>query len=379
MIGFAALALAGAVYYLLVLLATALWNRGPAPVLHYLPPVSILKPVHGRDPRFYEAIRSHAEQDYPEFEILFALNDPQDPALDDIHRLIAEYPRLNIRVMVSPRKAANGKVGLLADLAGQARYPVLLVNDSDIQVEPTYLRRVVAALEQPKVGLVTALYRATSESRASRCEALGIATEFMPGVMVARLLGAADFALGSTMALTRAVLENIGGFGAIESFLADDYQLGQRVARSGYRIAIARTVVETDLGGESWVDTWRHQLRWSRTIRVSRPGGYAGSVIMHVTIWSLLAAVTGAWQIGAACLGIRILGAVAAGGFVLGDRGVLRQWYLIPLRDLWGFAVWAGGLFGHTVVWRGQRLWLSRDGRLHPTEWSGRQRRDLLP
>ena len=362
----AALAAAGAVYYLLALVAAARWNHGPVAEPLALPPVSILKPLHGRDPRFYEAIRSHAEQDYPEFEILFAVNDPQDAALGDIRRLAAEFPDRHIRVIVCPRKVPNGKVGLLAALSAEARYAVLLIDDSDIRVGPGYLRQVVAPLEDPGVGLVTALYRASSTSAASRWEALGIATEFAPSVMVARLLGMANFALGSTMVLRQATLEKIGGFAGLWDLLADDYHLGQRVARAGYRVVFARAVVETDLGGETWGGTWQHQLRWARTIRVSRPGGYAGSGIMHVTVWSLLAVAVGAWPVAAAALTIRILAGVAVGTGVLGDAAVARQFYLIPLRDCWGFAVWAAGLFGNTVMWRGQRLRLARDGKISP-------------
>src|SRR5262249_24655154 len=156
----------------------------------------------------------------------------------------------------------------------QARHPLLLVNDSDIVVEPGYLRAVTAPLADPKIGLVTCLYRAAADSRASRAEALGIATEFAPSVLVARMLGVADFALGSTMVFRADALRKIGGFGAIVDYLADDYQLARHIADLGYRIHFAPVVVETDLGAESWTQTWRHQLRWSRTIRVSRPGGY---------------------------------------------------------------------------------------------------------
>jgi ceramide glucosyltransferase len=362
----AVLAVAGAVYYLLALVAAALWNIRPAARPRALPPVSILKPVHGRDPRFYEAIRSHAEQDYPEFEMLFAVNDPEDAALGDIRRLAGEFPERHIRIVVSPGKVPNGKVGLLAALSAEARYAVLLINDSDIQVEPGYLRQVVAPLEEPGVGLVTALYRASSTSFAARWEAIGIATEFAPSVMVARLLGVAGFALGSTMVLRQETLKEIGGFASMGDLLADDYELGRRVVRAGYRIAFARTIVETDLGGETWGDTWLHQLRWARTIRVSRPGGYAGSGIMHVTVWSLLALAVGAWPVAAAAIAIRVVAGVAIGAGVLGDTGVMRQFYLIPLRDCWGFAVWAAGLFGSTVVWRGQRLRLTGDGKIRP-------------
>ncbi|HWQ53200.1 MAG TPA: bacteriohopanetetrol glucosamine biosynthesis glycosyltransferase HpnI [Bryobacteraceae bacterium] len=361
----AALAAAAGIYYLLVLVAALLWRRtdtSSAP----LPPISILKPVHGRDPRFYDAIRSHAIQNYPEFELLFAVHRDDDPALEDIRRLQQEFPHLHIRAMVAGRKTPNGKVGLMAELARAARYPVLLVNDSDIRVPEGYLRTVVAGLAGPRTGLVTCLYRAASASPAARWEAIGIATEFAPSVLLARLIGVVEFALGSTMAFRADLLRKIGGFEAIADYLADDYQLGRRITAAGYRVAFAPAVVETDLGVQTWTGIWRHQLRWSRTIRVSRPGGYFGYAVTHATMWSLLAAAAGAWQLGAAVLALRVVAGVAVGAGVLGDRALLWHWPLIPFRDLWGFAVWLAGLGGSTVEWRGQRLRLSRDGKIRP-------------
>ena len=203
MIWLAIPALAAAAYYCLAIVAAATWRARSANSA--LPPatpaLSILKPVHGRDPQFYEAILSHAAQDYPEFEILFGATNPDDPALQDIRRLQREFPGRRIELAIVRTDAPNAKVGVLAELARRARYPLLLVNDSDIVVEPGYFRAVTAPLARSgRSGMVTCLYRAAAESWASRCEALGIATEFAPSVLVARLLGVAEFALGSTMA-----------------------------------------------------------------------------------------------------------------------------------------------------------------------------------
>lgn len=361
-------AVLAAVYYLLALIAAAGRMRAKRRLCRHCPPVSILKPVHGRDPGFYDAIRSHATQDYPEFEILFGVRDPDDPAIDDIERLIAEFPERAIRLVYVKRRCMNGKVGALAEMAGQARFPVLLVNDSDIVVEADYLRNVVAPLEDPNVGLATCLYRARGESRATRWEAMGIATEFAPGVLVARLIGMAGFALGSTMVFRAEQLRAIGGFNAIADYLADDYQLGHKISELGYRVALAEAVVETNLGGESWAQVWRHQLRWQRTIRVSNAAGYYGYAVTQASFWSLLALAAGAWQVALASLAIRIAAGVLCGACVLGDRSILRQWPLIPLRDLWGFASWFAGLSGNTVEWRGRHLELTSDGRIMPPE-----------
>jgi ceramide glucosyltransferase len=363
-------ALAAAAYYLLAILAAARWrgHSGAAAQPSAPPPVSILKPVRGRDPRFYEAIRSHAEQDYPEFEILFGVVDPRDPAIQDIERLRREFPARRVSLHVVPTAAPNAKAGVLAELTRHARFPVLLVNDSDIRVAPGYLRAVTAPLADPavgaKVGLVTCLYRARAESWPSRAEALGIATEFAPSVLVARLLGQAEFALGSTMVFRAEVLREAGGFEAIADYLADDYQLGCHIHRRGYRIVFAPEIVETDLGGESWAQTWKHQVRWSRTIRVSRPQGYYGYVVTHATLWALVAFAAGQWWAGAAALALRLIAGVWIGAGILKDRRVLADAWLIPLRDLFGFAVWLAGSAGKTVEWRGETLRLSADGKI---------------
>ena len=358
-------ALAATAYYVLALIAAATWRR-PAPLSQSspAPALSILKPVHGRDPRFYEAIRSHAEQDYPEFEMLFGVSDRGDPAIADIERLQRDFPNLPVSLHVVTPSAANLKVGVLAELSARARNPVLLVNDSDIKVEPGYLRAVVAPLDDPKIGLVTCLYRADADSLAARAEALGIATEFAPSVLVARLLGVAEFALGSTMVLSAETLRKIGGFEAIADYLADDYQLGCRVSQMGRRIVFAPSVVETNLGSGSWDAVWRHQLRWSRTIRVSRASGYYGYVVTHATLWAFVACAAGQWWAGAIALMVRLAAGVWIGAGILGDRKAAIWFWLIPLRDLFGFAVWLGGLAGDTVDWRGKRLQLHPDGKI---------------
>ena len=360
-------ALAAAAYYLLAMAAALRWRRaGWRPAGGARPPqaVSILKPVHGRDPGFYQAIQSHAVQEFPQFEILFGVSDPQDAAIPDIERLRREYPSVPIALHVVSTNAANTKVGVLAELAQRARYPVLLLNDSDIKVEPGYLRDVTLPLADHATGLVTCIYRAAAESWPSRMEALGIATEFAPSVLVARLLGVAEFALGSTMAFRADTLREVGGFLPIADYLADDYQLGSRIHARGYHIRFARAVVETNLGAQDWGSTWRHQLRWSRTIRVSRFSGYCGYGVTHATVWALVAFAAGQWIAGAAALACRVGAGVWVAGGVLGDWPSVRCWWLIPLRDLFGFAVWFAGLFGMSVQWRRHRLRLQSDGKI---------------
>jgi ceramide glucosyltransferase len=343
---FAVLVVCGIAYNLLAV-AGAIQFRRRKPIPDFKPPVSILKPVRGRDPQFYEAIRSHAEQQYPQFELIFGAL-AEDPAREDIERLQREYPAVPIRIVDSQNDAPNGKVGSLEILAREARYEVLLVNDGDIRVEPDYLARVIGLLADESVGLVTCLYKGRAASIASRAEALGIATEFAPSVLVARLVSNGAFALGSTMAFRASSLRDIGGFAAIRDYLADDYQLGARIGR----VALADVVVETNLGAGTWRDVWKHQVRWSRTIRVSRPAGYFGYVMTQLTFWCLWAP----WRFAVAGILIRLLTA----SFYTTWKSLI----FVPFRDLFGFAVWAAGIAGNTVEWRGMRYRLSRDGRI---------------
>jgi ceramide glucosyltransferase len=360
---FAFPAIAAAAYWVLAIAGAIRRVTAPQPGRSVpTPPVSILKPVFGRDPDFYPAIRSHALQDYPEYEILFGARDAQDAAIVDVRRLMAEFPDRNIRLIVTSTRAPNGKAGVLVELSRHARHGVLLVNDSDIEVQPDYLRQVTAPLADSSVGVVTCLYRARSRSLPGSWEAVGIATEFVPSVLVARLLGIADFALGSTMVFRAGDLERAGGFAPLQEYLADDFQLGRRITALGYRVALAAPVVETHLDAQTWREAWSHQVRWSRTIRVSRPSGYYGYIITNATLWAIVAAVGGEWRAGAFALGARMLAAGIVSGIVLHDWQSAAHWWVVPFRDLWGFAVWCAGLFGTRVEWRGQTLSLRRDG-----------------
>jgi ceramide glucosyltransferase len=217
-------------------------------------------------------------------------------------------------------------------------------------------------LADKSVGLVTCLYRGRGSSIASKAEALGIASEFAPSVLVARLLSAGGFALGSTMAFRAEDLRSIGGFAATREYLADDYQLGARIAALGKRVALSDSVVETNLGAGSWREVWKHQVRWSRTIRVSRPAGYFGYLVTQATFWAIVAAASGYWQIALAGLAVRLIAAMAAMR-ALGEKWDARV-SMVPFRDLFGLAVWAAGIVGREVEWRGIRFKLLSDGRI---------------
>lgn len=327
------------------------------------PPVSILKPIYGADDAFYSAIRSHALIDYPEFEILFGVRDLNDNALPALERLKASYPRIPIRIIGCTTWAPNGKVGSLIDLLSEARYSICVVNDSDIVVEQDYLDKVTAPLDDAKTGLVTCLYRATAGTFPSQWEALGIATDFVPSALVAPTVGVKEFGLGSTLAFRKSDLERIGGFEAFADYIADDYQLGKRLSEAGKRVHLLRMVVQTHLGAGTWKSVWEHQVRWARTIRLSR-GAYLGLPIANASVWGLLAAISGHVDIAFGLIAIRSTVGLVAGVSLLRDANTLRFWWLMPLRDLWGFAVWVAGAVGHTVMWRDKRLQLDRQGRI---------------
>jgi ceramide glucosyltransferase len=358
------LVVCGIAYNLLAIVAVLRFRRRPRPPQGFTPPVSILKPIRGRDERFFDAIRSHATLEYPLFEILFGISVPGDPALEDIARLEREFPSIAIRVLDTANDAANGKAGSLEILAREACYDILVVNDSDILVEPSYLSRVVSLLQPEDVGVVTCLYRAEASSWAAKAEALGIVTEFAPSVLVARQLSSSAFALGSTMAFRRVSLNAIGGFSALRDYLADDYQLGARIAALKKSVLLADTVVETSLGSGSLREVWKHQLRWSRTVRVSRPAGYFGYVVTQTSFWSLTALAVGYPAVAAAGFAVRLLSAAVTLAKL--DRRKLAFVAAVPLRDLFGMAVWLAGLSGSEVEWRGLHYRLHRNGTISP-------------
>lgn len=330
----------------------------------YAPGVSVLKPVRGLDEGFAEAIRDHAQQSYREFEILFGVHTLEDPAVGEIRKLIASHPGVAIRLVECRTEFPNGKVGVLADLVREAKYGVLLVNDSDISVPRDYLARVVRPLADPEVGLVTCLYRAASSSMAGKWEALGIATDFIPSTLVAPFVGIKEFGLGSTLCFRRDDLGRVGGFEAIGDYIADDYQLAKRITGLGKRAHLSEVVVETHLSDPDWGAVWRHQLRWARTIRVSRGDGFLGLPVTHAGLWALLCLLGGLPVWAAALWAARMATAIAGGWFVLRYRPSLLFAPITPVWDVWAFVVWIAGLTGSTVEWRGGKMRLSEDGRI---------------
>jgi ceramide glucosyltransferase len=336
-----------------------------------LPPVSILKPFKGIDPDIYESFRSHCRQDYSEYEIIFGVSDAADPAVAAVRRLQEEFPRHTIRLVVClDQLGANLKVSTLEQMLPAARYAYLIVNDSDIQVEADYLRRVMGPLTDGGIGMVTCLYRGVAApTLGSRLESLGISTDFCAGVLVARQLeGGVRFGLGSTLAFRHRDLERIGGFRSLVDFLADDYELGRRIAGLGLQVVLSDVVVETHLPKYDLTGFLAHQIRWARGVRDSRKGGYVGLASTFGLTWALVNLILShaepwSWAVlgGVALLRLAVALTVAKG--VLQDRTLLKNLWLVPVRDLVAVVVWLASFAGHTVTWRGDRFEL-KNGRL---------------
>ena len=335
------------------------------------PPVSVLKPLKGLDPQMWEGFRSHCRQDYPQYEIIFGVSDAADPAIEVVQRLQVEYPKQEIRLVLCDEDlGANTKVSNLAQMVLAARYENLVVNDSDIRVGPDYLKRIMAALSNPGIGLVTCLYRGVpAATLGSHLEALGISTDFAVGVLAARQVeGGIRFGLGSTLALRRRELNAIGGFEALADYLADDYELGARIAGMGRRIVLSPVVVETFLPAYSFRQYFAHQLRWARTVRDARPWGYLGLLLTFGLPWATLLLLLSwgdpwAWALLGLTVVARLAVALAVGVGVLGEERLPRDLLLLPLRDFTAAAIWAAGFVGHTLEWRGSQFSL-KNGRL---------------
>lgn len=369
----ALLAVGGAAYFALCIWAAVRFRRerSRATRVDYEPPVSILKSLKGLDPYMYAAFRSHCLLDYVEYELLFGASDTDEPALELVKRLEQEFPQRTIRVIHCPRSMGrNGKVSTLAQMLPQAQYEHILINDSDIVAPPDYLRRVMSGFAGEKVGMVTSLYRGLAgKTLPSKIEALGLSTDFMGGVLVAREMeGGVRFALGATVATTKSVLREIGGLEALVDYLGDDYELGARTAAAGFKVELADVVVETALPDYTSGEFWAHQMRWARNVRDRRRAQYFGLIVTFGLAWGILAVLAAprlwwTWATLAVVALFRITAAIAIGRVVLHDPGVMGDLWLLPLRDFVALAVWVASFMGNEIEWRGLKFRV-RDGKL---------------
>ncbi len=335
----------------------------------YTPPVSILKPMKGLDYQVYENLTSFCRQDYPSHELLFGVTDPNDPALAVVEKLKREFPERNISSFVAPPLGMNDKVSILHYLAGMAHNDLLAISDSDMRVTPDYLRRVVAPLSDPDVGLVTCPYRGEDPATlTARLEALHMGATFLPSIIVARRVLSMRFALGATVVLRRGDLERAGGFAAIADYLADDYQLAAIMARLGMRVYLSDYVASSMLGSTTFWEEWDREVRWAQCNRVNRPREYPGILLTFSTPLALLLTVVSEgvhWPFLAVALALRWAVGWLAMGYA--DNRSVRRWlFWLPVRDMLSALIWCAGGVTRRVVWRRQKYALQQGGYLAP-------------
>jgi ceramide glucosyltransferase len=371
-----ALSVVGTGYQLFQLVAAAAFfrraRRRDARAKDYRPPVTILKPLKGPGIDLYANLASFCRQDYPQFQIICGVTDPGDPAIEIVRRIQRDFPHRDVVLSIGDRPGANRKVANLCHMMEHAKYGVLALSDADVRVRPDYLRRTIAPLVKPTVGLTTCLYRGRGFfGLPSVIESLLINCDFVPMVLTAQYIGQRN-ALGASLCFKREALDAMGGFPALADYLADDNMLGEGVKRAGYTVELLPYVVETILDSTTVADVWRHQVRWARTYRVLQPIGWFSSVITHATLWGTAALVaTGASPLGIGFFVTAIaarLGTLRVIMRMLRERDTPRHLWMVPLKDLGFAAVWLASWLGHDVVWSGQRLRVQRDGRMVPID-----------
>jgi ceramide glucosyltransferase len=364
---FLLIAAAGCLYLLCAVAAVGFPNSAPAPTASS-PAVTILKPLNGDEPRLFENLASFCAQDYSApVQILCGVQKPRDPAIAVVARLKASFPGADLQLVVDQTAhGANLKIANLINMARHARHDCIVLADSDIGVEPRYLEQVTAALAAPRVGAVTCLYHGVAAAGFwSRLSALAIDAHFLPNALVGLRTGLAKPCFGSTIALTRERLAEIGGFEAFADRLADDYAIGEAVRARGLRVEAPHMLVAHSCSESSLFDLWRHELRWARTIRSVDPLGYAGSLVTHPLAWALIALATGAPVFGAAAAALAIASRMALLRAVTRNFGLAAPpYWLAPVRDLLSFAVFVWSFCGRDLTWRGRSCRILANGRL---------------
>jgi ceramide glucosyltransferase len=360
-------------YYLAVLFSAWRYFRRPFP-RHpdFTAPVSILKPVKGVDREAYKNFASFCNLDYPEYEVLFGVSDADDPVIPVIQKLMEDYPNRDIRLLVgSSCKGWNSKVSKLCRLSREARYPVLVISDSDIRVQPDYLEAVVSPFRDPKVGAVTCMYHMHPEANlGSEIEAIGVTSDFLAGVIVARQLEGVKFALGATMAVTAQGLKDIGGFEAIADCFSDDFELGRRIVNQGHEVELIPYTVATLSPSQGAMDAVKHQLRWAVGVTNSRPWGQLGRLLTQALPWVVAATlVQHTWEGTTGFLGaylaLRLAVAWTVGVWGLKDPLLRKRLWLVPAWDALAFFILSVSFVKRRIHWRGTEFYV-RKGRLIP-------------
>ena len=357
-------------------------SRGLGEACGVPPPVSILKPVHGAEPGLEAHLESFFRQDYADYEILFCARTRDNAGLQVARRVAARYPAVKVCFLTSGEPVyANAKVASLAVMAKAAANDLLVISDSDVSVQPHYLREVVAPFTDPMVGAVTCLYRGTVPSVANatqgiwaQLEGVGMSIEMTAGVLVANVMEGMQFLLGPTMAMRRECVEAIGGFESLGQYCSDDFLLGNRIAAAGFDVVLSNHVIDHVILNAGFQASMKHQARWMKSTRFSRPKGHLGTALTFSTPFALLAGLVLlmmghpyfasaalAWGIGS-----RMALAAILGRFVLSEPRLLRTVLLYPLRDLMGFGFWLASYTSNRILWRGETFELLRDGLMRP-------------
>lgn len=334
------------------------------PTLRSAEPISILKPLSGLDLGLESNLRTFFEQDYPAFEILFAVRKESDPAVQVVSRLQKEYSRVTSRLVFTGEPPyPNAKVFSLEHMLSAASHDLVVMSDSDVRVTPDMLQTIAAEFQDSRLGVATCPYRAVpGASFWSRLEATGMNTDFWGGALVARMLEGMRFAVGPTIAARRAVLKEIGGFERLKDYLAEDFVMGKFAAEAGHGVILSSYVIEHHIGSATFAENVAHRLRWARSTRRSRPAGYVGQLFtMPLPLALLVCALSpGWWPVLPLALIVRGAAAYSISERVL--QGKLN-WLLLPIEDLMGFCFWLAGFFGNTILWRGRYYRLYGDGR----------------
>jgi len=358
------------VYCVLIVVATRRFLSATLPHPGTQPPVSVLKPLCGHDDGLEKNLRSFMTQDYPEYEVLFGVHRPDDPAVIVAEKIISEFSgRISARLVITGESPIpNAKAFSLNRMVREAKHDVLVMSDSDVRVTPNLLSHLAQELQDDHIGLISCPYRAVpGKSLWSRLEAIGMNTELLGGVMVARMIEGMRFALGCTVAVRRNVLEDMGGFSYLQEFLAEDFVIGQRTAELGHGVLFSSYVIEHRIGSQSMMPNLGHRMRWARSTRRSRPLGYWGQIFTYPLPLALLlcAACPAAWPVLFLTMILRVAAALATARDIVHDPITKKQWWLLPVQDVMGFFIWISGFVGDKIVWRDRKCTVMRDGRLH--------------
>jgi ceramide glucosyltransferase len=380
------------IYYSLALFSAWQFFRGSQKAKKvspgYTPPISNLKPIRGLDPDTYENLASFCRQDYPEYEIIFCVGDASEPALPTIQRLMRDFPECQIRVLIgSGRVATNDKVAKLARMSAEAKYETVVMSDSDVRVEPNYLRTIVAPLADPKVGAVTCFYvpvPSEEKTLVQRVQSVGMLSDFYAGILVAKQLDGVKFALGPTIASTRTRLAGFGGYAAIENRPADDLLVGRLIAEQGYEVVLLNYSIETVSDFQSLRDLFLKRLRWTVVMRIMRPWGHFGLIFTLGLPWALAAIfvhptreIAAIYLIGYFAFRIAMLQLI--GGWGLKQPGVLKKLWLLPLWDLLATCIWLTSFTRNSIRWRDGYYYIRGNGELVPVDPAAAMRAEKAP